>query len=121
MRLRVSDRGSKAVVGFLAVAAAAFVVATLRSDTTTRTGAAVAAGIPFLIPIWIEFHTHFRAEVRGEIAIDVTIITAAMTCVAYLLLRPLHSTPDEMLSSLIFSSIAVSYVTGYGALEIWVP
>jgi len=75
----------------------------------------------FIIPIWIEYQDHFPKQDRREIAADVALISAALSAILYLSMRPEDATGAQEISSAVFAVIAASAFSAYGALALWVP
>jgi PAS domain S-box-containing protein len=80
----------------------------------------LAIAVPFLLPLGREYRGHFEPEDRREIATDVSLITAALACIAYLSMLGPSAAPVTMISAAIFAIAAAAAFTGYGALALWV-
>lgn len=81
----------------------------------------VPIGLLFLIPVKLEFDSHLRKEDRSEISTDVWLIAAALSTVAYVVLRPAGADAMTTATSAILATLAAGAFTAYGALLIWVP
>jgi PAS domain S-box-containing protein len=81
----------------------------------------VLVGLVFLAPIGIEFTDHVHREDRREIIADVTLITAALGTILYLVIRPEDAGAFVSLSTAMFALIAAGGLSAYGALAVWVP
>lgn len=109
----------------IAVVAGIFAANDLRGAVRYRPSSSdvlflLAAGL-FLIPAWIEYREHFPKQDRREIAADVALISAALSAILYLSIRPEDATGTQEISSAVFALIAASAFSAYGALALWVP
>ena len=77
--------------------------------------------VAFLVPVAIEFSDHFAREDRREIAADVALISVSLGTILYFAVRPVAPDAAEALSSAVFSLIAATSFSAYGALALWVP
>ena len=74
-----------------------------------------------LPPVRAEIVDHFRPEDRREISGDALLTTVALACVGYLFLRPAGADEVVSVSAAVFSLLAATQLTFYGALALWSP
>jgi len=79
----------------------------------------------FLIPIAMafraEFRDHFTPQDRREVGIDVTLITASLAAIGYVLLRPAGGDAVASSSIAVFVIVAAALFTTFAALALWIP
>jgi PAS domain S-box-containing protein len=83
------------------------------------------AFLVFLVPLIglarAENRRHAGDHDRGELNADVMLITASVTVIGYLLIRPSGADVEISISSLIFAVLAATQITAFGALVVWAP
>ncbi len=79
----------------------------------------------FLVPLVqyarAEFHEHFDDRDSLEIGTDVFLITASVTALMYVVVRPFDATPQASITAAIFSLITATQIAAFGALMLWAP
>ncbi|HVF08757.1 MAG TPA: PAS domain-containing sensor histidine kinase [Actinomycetota bacterium] len=79
----------------------------------------------FLVPLVqyarAEFHDHFDDRDSLEIGTDVFLITASVTALIYVVVRPFDATPQASITAAIFSVITATQIAAFGALMLWAP
>jgi PAS domain S-box-containing protein len=77
----------------------------------------------FLLPLSIaaseEYREHFGERNRREISVDAFLITASLTALVYIVLRPVDADPAVSISAAIFALLAAAQVAAFGALFVW--
>ena len=83
------------------------------------------AFVAFLVPLVLfaqaEFHDHFDDRDSVEIGTDVFLITASVTALIYVIVRPFDASPQASITAAIFSMITATQIAAFGALTLWAP
>jgi PAS domain S-box-containing protein len=75
--------------------------------------------VPLAMAAFEEFREHFSDPDRRDLTIDVVLITASLTALLYLVLRPTDAGQAASLSAAIFALLTASQIAAFGALLLW--
>ena len=77
--------------------------------------------IPLLELAGAEARLHFAPRLRRELSVDLLLITASLTVIMYLAIRPPFADAQASISSAIFALLAATQFAVFGAIALWVP
>jgi signal transduction histidine kinase len=107
----------------LGVASLIFFVFELRAPGSFGAGPIDAMFLLFLLPIVglarAEYREHFEPRDRREIGVDTFLITASLTALLYVLIRPVGASIDASVVAAVFATITATQVAAFGALVLW--
>lgn len=102
-----------------------FLVTDVNEQGVYRPHVSDLAFVLFLVPLVqlarAEFHDHFDERDSLEIGTDVFLITASVTALMYVVVRPFDATPPASITAGIFSAITATQIAAFGALTLWAP
>ncbi len=107
----------------LGAASLAFLTMTIRDPGLYVPGPSDLAFALFLIPIVglarAEYREHFEVRDRREIGVDVFLITASLTALLYVMIRPIEADVQASLAAGIFAALTAVQIAAFGALLLW--
>ncbi len=77
--------------------------------------------VPILLAVREEFLAHFPPEMRREVWVDVALVTASLSVIAYLALRPAGADSSVSIATAVFAFLAAVQFASYAGLALWVP
>ncbi len=77
--------------------------------------------IPLLKLAEAEAREHFAPRERRELTIDLLLITASITAMLYLLIRPVGSDAQTAFSAAVFALLAATQLAVFCGIALWVP
>lgn len=76
---------------------------------------------PLLKLAGAEAKEHFDPRERRELTIDLLLVTASLTAVLYLLIRPVGADGPTSLSAAVFALLAATQLAVFSGIALWVP
>ena len=102
-----------------------FLIVEVNAGGTYEPRATDLAFALFLVPLVqlgrAEFRDHFDDRDGIEIGTDVFLITASVTALMYVVVRPFGASPQASITAAVFSAVAAFQVAAFGALALWAP